>query len=410
MKFARAIFAFAFCLALAATAAAQSPSAPQASPSGFPQLAQLTTSDNNMDGFGSTIAISGDGNTVAVGIGSSDNGENHQPGGIYVYTKPSSGWTNMTQVAKLTSSELEDQNYFGQTVAISSDGNTIVAGDSAADDRRGVAYVFVKPAGGWTNMTETAQLLGSDAYQSMGRAVAMTMSGNTIVVTATGHTAAAYVFVEPASGWVNMTQTAKLTSSFGTEYSFGGSVAIDGDTIAVGCGISHAYVFVEPANGWTDSTETAQLGMPEGTESDSVAVSGNTVVVGDANFQGSSNYPHGAAFVFVEPADGWKSMNSTATLTASEGDVEEGLGAAVVIQGNQIFAGGGTNNSNFPQGAIYQYIEPATGWKTTSSFNSKTVAETKPASIGASVAFGGNYLAAGAPIGGSGAAYVFGAP
>jgi hypothetical protein len=407
MKLARAFFASAFCLALVATSAAQLPSTVPAPPSGFTQLAQLTTSDNNMDGFGSTIAISGDGNTVAVGIGS--NGENHQKGAVYVYTKPSSGWTNMTQVAKLTSSELDDQDYFGRTVAISGDGNTIVAGNSAGDYRRGVAYVFVKPAGGWTNMTETAQLLGSDAYQEMGYAVAM--SGDTIVVTATGPTGAAYVFVEPATGWVNMTQTAKLTSSFGTEYTCGGSVAIDGDTIAVACGTSHAYVFVEPAGGWTDSTETALLGMPEHTESDSIAISGNTVVVGDANFQGAIVYPHGAVFVFVEPADGWKSMNSTATLTASDelGDVR-GIGGAVAVQGNQIFVGGGLATNNAPRGAIFQYIEPSTGWQTTSSFNSIITTESKPASLGGSAAFGGNYLVAGAPIGGFGAAYVFGAP
>ena len=46
---------------------------------------------------------------------------------------------------------------------------------------------------------------------------------------------AAYVFVKPAGGWKDMTQTAKVTSSDGQAYDgFGYSVAIDGSTVVCG--------------------------------------------------------------------------------------------------------------------------------------------------------------------------------
>jgi hypothetical protein len=404
MKLTRcAQLASAFCLSIVVTSAAQSPSAVQAPPSGFTQLAQLSTSDGYKGYFGAAIAISSDGNTVAVGRGSP--GYASGPGVVYVYTKPASGWANMTQVAKLTASEGDNFDYLGESVAISADGNTIIAGAPITHQGQGAAYVFVKPASGWTNMTETATLLGSDAYQNFGASVAM--SGNTVVVGASASTNAAYVFVEPPTGWANMTQTAKLTESLASSSGFGDSVAIDGGTIVVGGCSGHAFLFVEPSSGWTNNAEPANLALPAGS-SDSVAVSGNTVVVG------SPWTNSGAAYVFVEPAKGWKSMNSTATLTASDNGQESWVGWSVAIQANEIFAGApctAVTGSGLPcQGAIYQFTEPSTGWQTTSAFNAKIVqsdATKNPGEFGFSVAIGGNYLASGAPYADLGMAYIF---
>ena len=67
------------------------------------------------------------------------------------------------------------------------------------------------------------------------------ISGNTLVVGASDYGAggdgpgAAYVFTEPASGWVDITQTAKLTPSDSKARDmFGSSVSISGNTVVVG--------------------------------------------------------------------------------------------------------------------------------------------------------------------------------
>jgi hypothetical protein len=400
MSFARLFFLSALCSTIVATSAAQLPSAVQGPPNGFAQLATLTPSDGTLDDdFGRVVAVSSDGNTVAVSTGGYHTGGTQSA--VYVFTKPASGWTSMTQVARLTGSN-GGTDELGISVTISGDGNTIVAG---APYGQGAAYVFVKPASGWADMNETAQLIGSDAYQSMGDSVAI--SGNTVVVGAGGTTDAAYVFVEPATGWTNMTQTAKLTSSLSRTSGFGECVAIDGNIIVVGGQGGRAFLFVEPSSGWTNSTETARLSLPEGSSSSSVAVSGSTAVVGYPNLGGSAS--EGAVYVYVEPASGWTNMSPTATLTAADGH-EGWLGWAVAIQGNQIFAGApATSVDDFAfAGAIYQYTQPSTGWKTTSHFNSKTVAsDAVPGEIGLSVAFGGDLLISGAPYGDLGAAYVF---
>jgi FG-GAP repeat len=83
-------------------------------------------------------------------------------------------------------------------------------------------------------LTESDGLLGSSHL-----GVAVALDGDTAVVgdanAGASDIGAAYVYVKPASGWQNMTQTAKLTSSDGGELDeFGSSVAIRGDTIVVG--------------------------------------------------------------------------------------------------------------------------------------------------------------------------------
>ncbi len=66
----------------------------------------------------------------------------------------------------------------------------------------------------------------------------VSISGNMVAVGANGANSgqgAAYVFNEPAAGWADMPQTAKLTASDGAAYdSFGGSLSISGDTVVTG--------------------------------------------------------------------------------------------------------------------------------------------------------------------------------
>ena len=100
------------------------------------------------------------------------------------------------------------------------------------------AYVFVKPVGGWADsLYEETKLTASDGSNQDDFGTSVSISGDTIVVGATGDGGgSAYVFVKPGGGWsVSSKENAKLTASdgAGSDY-FGYSVAVSGDTIAVG--------------------------------------------------------------------------------------------------------------------------------------------------------------------------------
>ena len=261
------------------------------------------------------------------------------------------------QLAELTASDGVSGDGFGAAVSIS--GNTVVVGSPNSNDRRGAAYVFEKPNTGWANMTQTAKFTASDgADAKFGSSVAI--SGNTIVVGAPSQPVfggfnsnnsqgAAYVFVKPAVGWTDMTPTAKLSASDGAPGDFmGGSVCISGNTIVVGAnqidseGRGAAYVFVKPSGGWRDMRESAELTASDGAVGSffgfSVSISRNTVVVGASNAWVNRRY-QGAAYVFEKPDSGWVNMTQTAELTASNPSVTSNFGFSVSISGSTVVVG-----------------------------------------------------------------------
>jgi FG-GAP repeat len=231
----------------------------------------------------------------------------------------------------LTASDGANDNLFGASVAI--DGNTVVVGAYYHLGRTGEAYVFVKPASGWKNMTQTAKLTASDGSKGDDFGQSVSISGNTVVIGAPSATVngnsgqgAAYVFVESSEGWTNMTETAKVVASDGFPAAvFGSSVAVGDNTVVAGAPAlsvsspGSAYIFVEPKGGWTNMTQTAELMASSGVAGDdfgnAVSISGSTVIVGAYE----PNLGPGAAYIFVEPQTGWANMTETAALTASDG-------------------------------------------------------------------------------------------
>jgi FG-GAP repeat len=270
----------------------------------------------------------------------------------------------LKQLAELTESDNDGYpDGFGTSIAMS--GNVIVVGAPGAHFNYGAVYVYVKPASGWANMTQTAELSPSDGFTFLDFGISVGISGNTIVVGSYGNNAA-YVFAEPEGGWSNMTETAVLSNTNGVATLFGENVAIDGATIAVSepktfTSRGRVQIFTEPAGGWVSTTPTGSIIASDTASYDyfgsALAVSGSTIVAGAYN-----NDSVGAAYVFIEPETGWGgSHGQKAKLTASDGRAQDGFGAAVAINGNTIVSGAQKRNND--TGLAYVFVEPASGWK-----------------------------------------------
>jgi len=339
--------------------------------------AKLTASDGVADDyFGWSVALSGD--TALVGA-SWDDG---YKGSAYVFVKPGGGWATGTETGKLTVSDGEAYDFFGNSVALS--GDTALVGANYDDGYKGSAYVFVKPGGGWATGTETAKLTASDglAYDQFGISVAL--DGDTALVGAylNEPTGSAYVFVKPGGGWATGTETAQLTASDGEGGDgFGWSVALDGDTALVGAYLDDmdfgmglvdegsAYVFVEPGGGWVTGTETGKLTASDGEPSDqfgiSVALSGATALVG-ANLDDMDFVDEGSAYVFAEPGGGWADDSETAKLTASHGAADDGFGVSVALSGETALVG--ASGDDLARGSAYFHY-PHTDVGVSTAFN-----------------------------------------
>jgi len=134
---------------------------------GMKQLANLTTSDGVQFGFGMAV----DSQTIVMqGIVG-----NSGPGKVYLYSKPSSGWTSATETAQITAASSTSTGLeFGYSIAKS--GKALLVGGAPA------AYVYFEPAGGWqTTSQPNVTLVSTDPYQmNFGGAVAM--QGPTMVI------------------------------------------------------------------------------------------------------------------------------------------------------------------------------------------------------------------------------------
>jgi hypothetical protein len=391
-------------------------------------LGELTEGANSQfDDLGFSVATNG--NTVAV------TGYLSSLGSVAVYVEPTAGWGNMNQPTAVLSTS--DQSALN-SVAIN--GTTIVATGSS-----GSAYVYVMPTGGWVSTsTPDTVLTASDGAVLTSIAI----SGNTVVAgspTADGvnqQTGAAYVFVEPTGGWTGppLNQTAKLTAKDGlTDDRMAVSVAIDHSTIAAGAPDKRmgkvcpaqgchffqgaAYVFVQPANGWANMTQTAELTVSNGQPGDnlgsSVAALGPVVVVGAS--QADTYTGPGEAYIFIAPKSGWVNKTQSARLYASDGKKYAYFGSAISMSATTVVVGAsnGSVGANVEQGAAYVYVQPQGGWRGSVKQTAKLTASDGKVgdqfgfSVSVNVTSGTTVIASGAPYHGvgsivaQGTAYVF---
>jgi uncharacterized repeat protein (TIGR01451 family) len=322
------------------------------------------------------------------------------------------------QQAKLTGSDSEAIDEFGTSVAFS--GETIVVGSLRGNGvvaNTGAAYVFEKPAGGWTgNLVETAKLIASDVTATnaeFGSSVAI--DGDTIAV-GTHAAFAAYVFEKPAGGWAGiLTENAKLTAPGGPNR----PVAISGDTVVASSPftVPGAFVFVKPAAGWAGTvTESATLIPSDGGAGDtfgrSIAMRGDVIVAGAPQDEPAGGIDQGSVYLFVKPAGGWSgTLNESARLVASDTANFDLLGWSVALNDGTIVTGApGAGVSN--NGAVYVFEKPAAGWSGTLTERAKLVGSDGGGNLGTSVAISGNTVAAGAFIDNvnAGKAYIFTRP
>jgi cysteine-rich repeat protein len=217
---------------------------------------------------------------------------------------------------KIYANDAYSGDYFGYAVDI--DGDYAVVGAYYDDSGRGAAYVFEKNAN--DNWNQVAKLTASDRYTSDYFGMAVSISGDYVIVGAYydddggSSTGSAYIFEKPVGGWTDMTQTAKLTAFDRTSYDyFGISVAVDGNVAVVGSygdddgGYSYsgsAYVYERTSGSWGFK---GKLRAGDAYSSDyfgySVSISGDNIVVG-AYGDGDKGSYTGSAYIFEKPVGG----------------------------------------------------------------------------------------------------------
>lgn len=268
---------------------------------GWTRMQRLTGGDR--DNYGDAVAISADATTIAVGAPHEVGGNSYQVGGVYIYTQVSGTWT---QQAHLTPGAVPNSAKFGTSIALSSDGNTCIVGapnEQIVSGEEGAVYIFTRSGTTWTQqakLTEPSPVI----FASFGYAVALSSDGNAALVGAPNiglnnpPAGGVYFFERSGTSWVQRSKFQNSTPLIGDQ--FGSAIAVSNDgTVAVVAGKSGSDLVSSFTRSGSTWTRKAQLsGSPSVTSGygSSVGLSGDGLVAAVGCWNYNSGY--GAVFIF----------------------------------------------------------------------------------------------------------------
>jgi len=377
--------------------------------------------------IGNAVAVSADGNTVAVGAphessaalginGNAADNSLYNAGAVYVYVRRSDAWV---QQAYVKASNAGQSDLFGMNVALSADGNTMavaapwersaatgINGDQSDDSlpQAGAVYVFTRAGDSWSQQAyvkaSNTGRRGEDGDQ-FGFSVALSGDGNTMAVGATTEDSAAtgingnqaddsarlagavYVFSRGGNTWAQQTYLKGSNTEAGDLFGYDVSLSHDGNTLVAagydedgpgrgvngdqGNGVNGSgaiYVFSRTGTNWRQDAYL-KGSRSEGNDAlgFSVAISGDgsTIVagagdesclVGGVNPEGcdmdkpedASGGSAGAAYVWVRSGDTWTEQ---AFLKASNPNLQDwfAVNLAVSADGNTVLVGASMEDS-----------------------------------------------------------------
>jgi hypothetical protein len=384
----------------------------------FAQRAYIKASNtDSKDEFGYSVALSGD--TLAVGaIGEASNatgvnGDQNSnsaanAGAVYVFTRSGVTWT---QQAYVKASNIGSGDEFGYSVALSGDTLAVGAIGEASNAtgvngnqnnnsvlNAGAVYVFTRSGVKWT---QQAYIKASNTGQDDAFGWSVALSGDTLAVGAIGEASnatgvngdqnnnivanagAVYVFTRSGVTWTQ--QAYVKASNTDSKDAFGYSVALSGDTLAVGA--------------------TGEASQATGTSGDAGAQADNSAIEA------------GAVYVFTRSGVTWTQQ---AYVKASNTDSQAKFGYAVALSGDTLAVGaigeasnatgvnGDQNNiSAAGAGAVYVFTRNGVTWTQQAYVKASNTASGD--NFGYSASLSGDMLAVGAPgrDTGTGAGYLF---
>jgi hypothetical protein len=209
--------------------------------------------------IGTSVALSSGGTTALVG----GMGDNKEVGAAWVFTSTEGKWT---QQAKLTGSEETGKEiWFGESVALSSDGNTALVGGGRDNEDVGAAWAFTRAEGKWTQ--QGGKLTGKEEVEPgvFGSSMALSSDGNTALIGGEfdneSH-GAAWLFTRSEGKWAQ--QGPKLTGNEEIELgAFGSGVALSAEASTALIGGAGDNLNIGAA--WTYASSTTAIKIAEET-------------------------------------------------------------------------------------------------------------------------------------------------
>ncbi|MGA9852712.1 MAG: isopeptide-forming domain-containing fimbrial protein [Gammaproteobacteria bacterium] len=377
------------------------------------------------DAFGSSVALSADGNTAVIGARSATVSGQAGAGKVYVFTRSGNTWSEQTPFGDPTPASNDE---FGAHVAVSGDAQTLLVGAPGVQSQAGAAFAYTQSNGIWSG---PAQLTASDATaKSLFGTVALSADGNTALIGAgstpinsTPSAGKVYFFTRSNGSW---SQSQEFSDPGAGSDEFGTAVALSGDgkTSAVGAsyttvaappppfgtGAGETYIYTLIGGSWSlqqaipnPLSETGNLeGGFEGNFGVALSLSadGNTALITADQIGAPSSM--GQAFAFTRSDDAWKELKEIDDPHQTSRD-DFGVSAALNSAGDTAFVGSlGSSGAHYiyvidspadlslvltadhsvvPPGQSLTYMLTATNNDTEVTATNVTVADTLPSGV-----------------------------
>ena len=309
------------------------PEATLSFPDDIPDICPQTGIVGNCSEFGRSVAIQD--NTVFVGARFAPVGSENA-GAVYVFRKHGDSWQ---YDSKIVSPAPEAWDNFGRALAVQ--GNILVVTARKSSLEEGAAYIFENKGGRWIHR---ADLVAGDAATGAYFGQSVDVQGDLIAIGARnadpGEAGAVYLFRQSRDGW---TEIAKVTPKNGKKNDqFGFTVDISGNVVAVGArradpdsltdaGAVYVYSVKKDSVDFVtrltpgDASAKDEFGQ-------SVAIAGDTIAVGawkDDNRRGS-------ICIFRTKGGQWTEIGK---ITASDGVAGDEFGYSLAAFGNTLVTG-----------------------------------------------------------------------
>lgn len=298
------------------------------------------------DAFGSTVAMSGDGNWLAVSApGENYPGETFFGGALYLFERSGDRWLQRNRIA--LDPEIYPASRFPFNLALSQDGNVLAAGDIFE-----AVFVYSLESGRVME-TQVVPRNAEDGNRAFAQSLALSASGDRLAVGAmtvaqASDPGAVYIYERAGGEWQ---QTSVIEGSAGPGFASALALSAQGDLLAVadindhhiGSGVNPprsvasfavsgaVYLLRESAGQWQEEAFIKATNNPLGTNSSSVSfpfgaslalsADGNVLVVGapkeSSAATGVSAAPSwddsmrnaGSAYLFLRENGTWREGN-----------------------------------------------------------------------------------------------------
>lgn len=336
--------------------------------SGVWTLEKRTTGTGAGSSYGRSVSIDGD--VWVVGEQFADFGGVSWTGAATIFERVGGNWTLQTQLHDADPARVEQ---FGNAVAV--DAGMVVVGcyydSNASGPSAGSVTIFEKSLGAWNPFVKLLAVSNDASQDELGQAIAV--DGDTLVAgahldnVAGRDSGAAYIYVRFGTQWI--IQQKLTTPDISPEGRLGAAVAIDGDTVVVGAPFQTvgsassgvAYVFVRSAGAWVFQQKlVAAIPSNDQRFGQSLAIDGDTIVVGAERDAGGFGTNSGAGYVFTRTNGIWTQQQKLLPSSGAAGDF---FGRSVSIGSDTIFVGAtGNDVAASNAGAVFVFQKTGAIW------------------------------------------------